>query len=442
VSEPATSVAPNPSTASPTELDARAAAKRLLDRYPVGSFGTGLISTVPSTLLLYFCTEALAMAPAIAGAIVFVPKLLSMVWDPFIGHVADRTVQRRRLLVAGACGVWLGFVATFSPPPLGAVGTSVWVACAYLVLTASLALYATPYIAFVAQVDVDRDVRTRLVGRRSMLASSGVLAGASAAPALVALAGGGRPGYATMAVVLAAACALAMAIPLSLVADRRRSGFVPSTPGRAAAARLLGNRPFRGLLVVFAIVQLATGALLAALPYVVTVVLGRGQAEIGVIMTVAIGASIVSSTPWARLPARVGERRAGVICLASSAAVAALFGVGLGASTPWSIVLMLAALLGLQTAGPQVLLYASAAHTAHESARDSEATLIGLWLAFDKVGISGGAALLALAFALTPVDRATTIPIFLVVVPPLLYAIAAVLAWFFHSAGPRHDGRT
>lgn len=76
--------------------------------YAAGSFGTGVFSTVPTVILLYFCTEILALPVAWATAIVLLPKLWSILWDPLVGAWSDRTItrigRRRPFMIAGVLG--------------------------------------------------------------------------------------------------------------------------------------------------------------------------------------------------------------------------------------------------------------------------------------------------------------------------------------------------
>ena len=106
--------------------------------YATGSFATGVYSTVPTVLLLYFCTEVLRLPVAWATAIVFIPKIWSIAWDPFVGAWSDRTStaigRRRPFLIAGAIGVSSSYVAVFSPPTMQLSALAVWVAVAYFLL--------------------------------------------------------------------------------------------------------------------------------------------------------------------------------------------------------------------------------------------------------------------------------------------------------------------
>src|ERR1700722_15716283 len=106
--------------------------------YAAGSFGTGVFSTVPAILLLYFCTETLHMSAAWAALVVFVPKVWAIAWDPLVGVWSDRSAtrigRRRPFLIAGAFGVAAAFIAVFSPPALGEIATVAWMAATYFLL--------------------------------------------------------------------------------------------------------------------------------------------------------------------------------------------------------------------------------------------------------------------------------------------------------------------
>lgn len=135
--------------------------------YAAGSFGTGVFSTVPTVILLYFCTEILGLPVMWATAIVFVPKLWSILWDPMVGAWSDRTItnigRRRPFMIAGVIGMPLAFVATFSPPALDPFATALWVGITYFLLATLYSLFAVPYVAIPAELIDDSD--SREIGR-------------------------------------------------------------------------------------------------------------------------------------------------------------------------------------------------------------------------------------------------------------------------------------
>ncbi len=92
-----------------------------------------------------------------ATVIVFVPKLWSMLWDPWVGAWSDRTItrigRRRPFMIVGSLGMPLAFVAMFSPPSLDTFATGVWVGVTYFLLATLYSLFAVPYVAIPAELD-------------------------------------------------------------------------------------------------------------------------------------------------------------------------------------------------------------------------------------------------------------------------------------------------
>src|SRR5690348_12057821 len=104
--------------------------RRRLFVYGLGSVGTGLFSTVPGLLLLYFMTDALGVPAGIAGLVVALPKAWDAVFNPVVGAASDReavrTGRRTRLLVAGGLALPAAFAAMFLSPMTG-TSAAVWV---------------------------------------------------------------------------------------------------------------------------------------------------------------------------------------------------------------------------------------------------------------------------------------------------------------------------
>ncbi|MFD0633535.1 MFS transporter [Catenulispora yoronensis] len=99
--------------------------RRDLVTYAVGSIGTGIYSTVPGLLLLYFMTDTLGVAAGVAGLVVTLPKAWDVFFNPLVGAASDRdavrTGRRTRLLIAGTVALPPAFALMFlAPPPVAA----------------------------------------------------------------------------------------------------------------------------------------------------------------------------------------------------------------------------------------------------------------------------------------------------------------------------------
>jgi Na+/melibiose symporter-like transporter len=401
--------------------------------YAVGSLGTGVFSTVPTVLLLYYCTETLLIPAALAGLLVFAPKAWAIIWDPLVGAWSDRTRspwgRRTPFLLIGAIGVAAGFVALFSAPdwPLSALAW--WVGIAYFFLATIYSIYAVPYIALPAEVARSDNERASLVSWRMVMAMTGVFIGAAVAPSLVSAFGGGRGGYASMSWVVGAVCLVAMLAPLAVAPGRSKEpARTASAPIWRATREALRAKGFAALAGSYFLQITSVGVLTASMPYLVSKVLMRPESDIGVALAALIGGSVVTPPLWNWLGRKLGEKTslfAAIVFFAASTAGAAFAVMG---QLSWPAMLCVFAASGVAFAGLSVLPFSMLAHLAHrERTRTGaalEATYTGLWTASEKLGLAFGPALVAAALALGG-DGAVS-PL-VAIAPALMLTLAAAL---------------
>ena len=404
--------------------------------YSLGSFGTGVFSTVPAVLLLYYCTNIMHLPALWAAAIVFVPKAWAILWDPLVGAWSDGASgpfgRRRPFLAIGAVGVAAAFFALFSPPHWPTLpAIAAWLGAAYFALATLYSVFAVPYIAIPPEIGFDAAGRARLVRWRMFVAMIGVLAGAGLAPVLVSIGGGGRAGYTVMAAVLAAACCVCMAAPLWMLRhfDRPR----PAQPREAALGlgRQLRSafrcRRFVWLGSSYLAMLAAVGAVTAAAPYLIAEVLGRAERDVGT----ALGAMLIVTTltipAWSALGRRFGDRAVLAAALVAYAILSIALGLVARATPSWIPALAIFAALGAPFAAAQVLPFTLLAHLIHDevtSRGGAEGVFTGVWTAAEKVGLALGPSLVGVALAVRGEARVAIAP-FIAIVPALL-ALAAL----------------
>ncbi len=407
--------------------------------YSAGGIGTGLFSTVPTVLLLYYCTETLAVPAALAAIAVFVPKTWAILWDPVVGAWSDRTRtpfgRRRPFLLAGAIGVFIPFIALFSAPVLAPLEAFVWVALCYFAFATFYSLFATPYNALASQLGQSPALRSRMVSARITMGNVGVLAGAALAPMLVEHFGGGRAGYASMSWVLALACVVAMLGPIAALQGRDDAPVADSeinfVQQLTAAAR---NRDFQLLSFSYIMQVGAAGAYSAMVPYIVTRAAGRSEGEIGAALGLMLAAAICATPLWGWLGRKLGEKAVNIAALVLYAV--ALCGLGAACFTqqPWPVLLGLFAVVGVPFAATMVLPFVIQAHIAHAAsaarAASVEGAYAGAWTAVEKLGLALGPMLAGLALSIIGSNLTTGAPVFIATAPPilLLASIAPLVA--------------
>lgn len=376
--------------------------------YAAGSFGTGVFSTVPTVILLYYCTEILTLPAAWATLIVFVPKLWSMLWDPWVGAWSDRTTtrigRRRPFMIVGTVGMSLAFVAMFSPPALDTLATGIWVGITYFLLATLYSLFAVPYVAVPAEFIDDADSRARLISWRMFVVMLGILTGAGLVPWLVTFYGGGRIGYASMSIGVAIVCALAMAAPIVMLRGRDipRSTPLSAEPRREHSAlwRAMRDRSFLKLGLAYLLQLSASGAVTSAVPYLVTRFFDRNDSDIGTALFVMLIATTATVTSWGRLGRRYGELRMLQVAVVAYALAALAIGALSVLQASWFAALFGFALLGIPFGAMQVLPYTLVATLIHASStqnHSAEGTLTGIWTATEKLGLALGPTITGLA---------------------------------------------
>lgn len=311
-----------------------------------GSFATGALFNAMALFALFFMTNFLGIAPAVAGTIILVSRVYDGIIDPLIGAISDRTNHRwgpRRLyLLIGALGVGLSFALFFNFAGLGLAGEG---AVSPIIVTLLLMLYSTaysiftiPYLAMPPEIAPDYDDRTKLMSFRVFFLLAGVTAGSVGAPALIAISDGEQAGYEAMGIVLGGLAAMMGLLVFFSAAwlpqpERKQRAEAVNTMALLASPfvdswRVFSNLPFR-LLTLVKLCQLAVlSVVLASTPYFFGFVLGVDTGEIGKYFLAFSVAGILSVPVYRWIIARYGKRETYI-------ALIVLYGLGLASWYLW-----------------------------------------------------------------------------------------------------------
>jgi glycoside/pentoside/hexuronide:cation symporter, GPH family len=373
--------------------------------YGLGSVGSGMYNAVPGLLLLYYLTDVLGVAAAIAGFVLVLPKLWDMLLNPYIGTLTDRvavrTGNRTPFLLAGALSLPLCFAAMFASP--AGVPALVWVTAAFLLAATAFSAFQVPYVALPTEMASTTAERTRVVSWRIVCLTIGILLAGGLAPLIVDLGGGGRTGHTMMGVSLGAV--LLAVLLISALSTRwvvSRPG--PRPLGLAAALRTArGNRPFFTLLAAFMLQALATAVMLAGAPYV-AVYHFADYGLTSVMFAALVAPSAVAVPVWSAAARRFGHLpcylwAVGVFALAVAALVPSITA---GALVPS---LALIAVLGVCYAALQLLPLSLLPDTVHgDTPRTGHAqagAFTGLWTAGETASLAVGPGLYSAVLVLS-----------------------------------------
>lgn len=179
--------------------------------YGVADFGGNLFFTATAFVLLNYLTDTVGLAAALAGIALMVGRFWDAFYDPIIGYISDRTVnkmgRRRPYMLGGAIPVFIAMIIMFTNPSLvfGA-GISqatlfIYVMIVYIILCTAYSTLNIPYSSLGPELTYDYNERTSLNGYRFAFAAIGTLLGAGLALPIVAMAPDKNMGFILMGTV-------------------------------------------------------------------------------------------------------------------------------------------------------------------------------------------------------------------------------------------------
>lgn len=164
--------------------------------FGVGDLSFNLVWQGTSLFLMYFYTDVLGIAPAVAGAIYLAAMVWDAVTDPLIATLADRTRTKmgkyRPWLLYGAAPFAASYPLAFSGPGNLPVDPVVWALITHISLRTAYTVVSMPFNSLQARLTDDAQERAVLAGFRMIGAASGGLIVVFVTPVLVTQFGEGR----------------------------------------------------------------------------------------------------------------------------------------------------------------------------------------------------------------------------------------------------------
>jgi Na+/melibiose symporter-like transporter len=280
-----------------------------------GAIATGIFTTVPGLVLLYYMTDTLGVAAGLAGLVVALPRLLDLLSNPLVGRLSDRTGSRwgprRPWMLVGGLLLPVAFSLLFFSPLTGNAA-ALWVGCAFAAGGVCLAVFAVPWATLPAETGVTNRARTTMMSWRVAFQAVAILVSGGLAPTIVELAGGGVGGYRVMAVSMAALMVSAAMAAVFVGARRSTSAAttIEDTGSLRDAVRLVrSDAALRTVLIIVVLCEVASATALASVPYIADHVIGSSDAV--TFMFIAVVAPMLVTMPlWSRLANRFTKHTA------------------------------------------------------------------------------------------------------------------------------------
>lgn len=383
--------------------------------YGAGGVCDSVKSVASGLYLLFFYTTVLGLPGTLVGAAAALGLLWDALSDPIVGSLSDRSRsrwgRRHAWMIAGACGMAVGFFVLFSPPAgLSTVQLFAWLVGASLLLRTSHSIFTVPYYALGAELAASYDGRTSIAGYRAAAVQMGAVVASGLAAALFFPAAAG-PGsrlapdsYRWMALTLGVfMCAAGLTAAFGTWRYRHH-GAVSREPRRAGQWRtVVRNRSF-------ALLAGATSAYFLAMVfsavlsiYFLTYFAAIDSGRIVALCQFALyGGATAGIVAWARLARRADKHQlfcAG--CVALSVLLALLFWGAAPGQLPVDVrlpfIVLAHAALGAAASGPAILapsmLADVAEHHELQSGVRSDGVFFGMFSASQQVATGAAAAL-------------------------------------------------
>jgi GPH family glycoside/pentoside/hexuronide:cation symporter len=268
-----------------------------------------------------FYTSEMGVPLALAANLILAVRIFDVLTDPLVGYLSDRTHSRfgrRRPWIAAATPVlMLAFYMLFLPPAgAGAGHLFGWM----MLLSVGTTMIMIPYYAWAAELSPDYHERSRITGWRSMAGVVGNLSAQLLPIGALVLFGYGGTGAVLTTIGLSMMVLMPLCVALTLWNVPETAHRITSvTPVLAGVRLMLGNGPFKRLILAFMVGSTALSITTPLYLFFVTFVL---QAEDRAIfmLTFFFLSSFLAVPFWVWLSRRTGKHIAYIACFVLIAA--------------------------------------------------------------------------------------------------------------------------
>jgi len=405
-----------------------------------------MISITVSTWLLYFYAPPLDsgrtqyLSVTLVGVLLTVGRLWDAVIDPLIGYWSDvnqsRWGRRRPFLMFATPATVISLLLLWTPPaPSSGLLNGLYFLLVTTAFYTSLSLVSIPYDSSLPDMAAKPTDYITLSMWKNVFGTTGVLVGALLAAPLFS-----RAGPPAMALVVGGIGLVTIWLTLAGLRERDYSLAQPSALWESLQ-NTFKNRQFLRLLVSTLLIYVAYAMLLANLPYFVTLVVGKSEADLSVYQGVVVLTMVVSAPWWSWLSRRHSNRLLLRLTMLGLALVCSLtFTVGILPGVPvMAQALLMLALLGPLLGGYFILVFAMMANVVDYDEllthRRREATYYGAFSLAAGIGPSLAALLLPFIFERYGYTASNPLGVQVVFLVTGLLALLATVAFIGYRLG-------
>jgi len=310
-----------------SKSNAKSPTERLNYRIAIGwGLGGASLSAVDfaKILLLGYLVDYVGLSAILAGGMIAVCKIYDALIDPLVGVVSDQTKsrwgRRRPYIFVGALSCGAAYFMMFHVPLFKAQwAVAAYVFASLIVYATAYALFSVPYRAMSAEITDNYHARSTLMSIGTVFFMIGSMAGASTAPTLIGVFGGGRGGHGAMSSIMGISTCTIGLLCFALTTgapSRAPTATLPGARGREIWSLIFSNRPFFILTLSSVFRGLAIAFMNGSAVFYVRRVLGVGDIWLGKFFLLLTAACILSLPAWVWISRKIGKRNAFLVGIA------------------------------------------------------------------------------------------------------------------------------
>jgi len=372
--------------------------------WAIGELAIAAFVVLQMAFMLFYCTQALGLEPAIAGVALLIPRILDAFADPMMGAISDRTNhkfgRRRIYLLFGAPLLGLSFASIFFIPHTAPTEVKfILLVGSFFLSNLAVTLYEVPYSAMAAEMTQSYKERTVLAGYKMFAARAAGVAVVFAAPMIF----GSQADLQTGFKVLGVAAGLFMAITglwtfFSSKNAPRIDFSVAKFSIRDEIDAVIHNQSFRRLWSAFFAQNLAIGVSATAQIYFITIVMSVAPKDIGHFLVAGSLAALVATPLWVLVGRKIGKQKGYLFGILAAAILTVPAFFLSPAQLAWLVPILI--LAGIIDAANQLFPNAMIPDTVEmdelRSGQRREGAIFGAWGFARKLGMTGGAFLVSI----------------------------------------------
>jgi len=366
--------------------------------YGVADFGGQLFFTATSFVLLNYLTDTVGLAAALAGIALMIGRIWDAFYDPIIGYVSDRTVnkmgRRRPFMLAGSVPFFIAMVVMFTNPAL-LVGAGIsqttlfiYVMVVYLILCTAYSTVNIPYYSLAPELTTDYNERTSLNGYRSGFAAVGTLLGAGLALPIVAMAPDKNMGFILMGLIFGSVVLVSMLTTVFTVREPAKLKPAQTMGLVKTYTEVFKNKPFNIILLAYICHIIAITIASAIVIYYFKYVLGaESDTTYAMLILIVTALLFIPVSVW--LSKKVGKKLVygmGFISMALGLIVLFFFGQIYGVTFTLVVMCFMGMGMGFTYAIPYAIVADAIEYDYLRTGERREGAFFGVWTWAYKIG--------------------------------------------------------